>query len=98
MNWLAPWYESSDASLVAELEREVCVGHPLWRLSVRLLARRQDCDDVLFEVEDRSGRVAVVHLTFSVEKDPRWPITEIFQSLEEFVARRMAPEHESWVD
>ena len=53
------------AGIAQELLREVGVGHPLHGLPVRTLARRQDCDDVLFAIEDGTERVAVVHLTWT---------------------------------
>ena len=47
------------------LRRELSAGHPLYDMPTRAVGRRQDCDDVLFSIEDGSGRVAVVHLTWT---------------------------------
>lgn len=35
-----------------ELNRELSPGHPLFGLPVETLARRHDCDDVLFALTD----------------------------------------------
>jgi hypothetical protein len=77
--------------MVRELNRELSAGHPLFGLPVKTLARRQDCDDVLFAVEDGTGRVAVVHLTWthSPPERPPWPGTTLFPSFEIWVAEGM---------
>jgi hypothetical protein len=79
-----------------ELRRESPSGHPLHGVSVALVARRSDCDDVLFRLCDGSNRYAVVHLSFAVERDPRWPSTEVFDSLAEFAAERLFPDVADW--
>ena len=71
-----------------ELVREICKGHLLFGNSCVALARRVDCDDVLFEVDGRPAE-AVVHLTYAVESDPHWPATEMFASLAGFEQQRM---------
>lgn len=93
---LVPWQSvtndpSQAAGMARELARELSTGHPLYGLPVQTLARRQDCDDVLFAVEDGSGRVAVVHLTWSHSppERPPWPGTVMYPSLEAWVAGGM---------
>ncbi len=59
-----PWHSVADdaaqvAGMELELARELSAEHELYGLPVRTLARRQDCDDVLFAIEDGTGRVAV---------------------------------------
>ena len=86
-----PWEElelDQRNGLEIELVREICNGHPLFGKSHVALARRIDCDDVLFEV-DGGPAVAVVHLSYAVESDPQWPATEIFTSFAEFEEQRM---------
>lgn len=61
-----------------------------------MLARRQDCDEVLFALEDGTGRVAVVHLTWQAERDPRWPAVEMFRDLDDFRRRRMQMDHDAF--
>lgn len=91
-----PWTALEDGSsdLVAELRREVALGHVLFeRKNIRAIAKREDCDDVLFGVENL---LAVVHLTWSSrENNPRWPHTELHGSWAEFLSERM---HKDVVD
>lgn len=96
MQWLVPWHSIADkageaAGLERELSRELSAGHELWGVPVRALGRRQDCDDVLFALEDGTGRVAVVHLTWthSPPDKPPWPATGIYHSFEAWVAEGM---------
>lgn len=64
--------------LERELARELPAGHVLKNCTVRALARRLDRDDVVFELED--GRRCVVHLTWKIETDPRWPRYEFVRA------------------
>ena len=94
MNFLEPWYSVEDSDpLNRELLRELPVGHCLYQVQVNAVARRQDCDDVLFALEDGSGRVAVVHLSYAVEKDPVWPFTRVFPDMYSFSKERMVPDN-----
>ena len=96
-DFLEPWQAANDPSHgVAELSRELPAHHVLAGISVHAIGFRQDCDDVLFALEDGSGRLAVVHLTFQIEHDPKWPATELFESMEEFVQTRMKEDHEDF--
>jgi hypothetical protein len=74
-----------------ELQRELSAGHPLFDVGVKTLARRQDCDDVLFALQDGTERVAVVHLTWtqSPPERPPWPGTTLFPNLETWAAEGM---------
>jgi hypothetical protein len=85
-------------STVDELYREIGANHALNGKKVSAVARRQDCDDILFLFEGEAG-CAVVHLTYrgKIEPDPRWPSTEIFVSLEAWRLQRMIPDHEEFV-
>lgn len=101
---LVPWHpiedRSSVESLVRELYLELSARHVLFGLRARAIARRQDCDDVLFELLDGSGRLAVVHLTWALhpEPDPRWPQTEIYGDWSQFEHDRMRPDAEEWAE
>jgi hypothetical protein len=81
--WLEPWdsYESADEStrmiFADQLVKEVKRGHPLYEVPVRLLARGNGVD-VLYEILDGSGRVAVVHLVWQGPQVPPWPSTTIY--------------------
>jgi hypothetical protein len=100
VEWLEPWYSVADdpahvAGTQSELGRELSAGHPLYGLAVRTLAQRQDCDDVLFAVEDGTGRVAVVHLTWTHNppEQPPWPHTSLYPNFEAWVAEGMRRDH-----
>ncbi len=89
MKWTEVWEETTQdeqKALEAELKREVILGHPLYNMSVSAIARRTDCDDVLFAVAGSSS-VAVVHLSYGVETNPFWPPTQFFGSLDEWKER-----------
>lgn len=96
--WLDPWYPVTDATICDALERqlraEISSRHVLFRERVRLVARRSDTDDALFALS--GSRVAEVHLTWSrqVEADPRWPMTVLFGSMEEWRRASMMPLHD----
>lgn len=96
MEWLAPWdaVEAGDG-LDAELRREVGPGHPLHGVATRALGRRCDQDDVLFALEDGTGRVAVVHLTWtsSPPEEPPWPSARLFPSLAAWAATDLVEDH-----
>jgi hypothetical protein len=101
MEWLVPWHSIADetaeaAGLERELSRELSAGHRLCGVPVRALGRRQDCDDVLFALEDGTGRVAVVHLTWtqSPPDKPPWPATGIYRSFEAWLAEGMRADHD----
>lgn len=100
VDWLTPWHLIASADerfgLLSELRRELPQDHPLFASDVLPIARRQDCDDVLFGLND--GRVAVVHLTWSGKTEPtaEFPWTTIFESMDSFVEHCMKPEHEEW--
>ena len=103
MEWLVPWHSVADdpaqvAGMARELVRELSAGHSLYGLPVRTVARRQDCDDVLFAVEDGTGRVAVVHLTwtYSPPEQPPWPATYMYPSFEAWVAQGMRADSEEF--
>ena len=84
MEWLTPWRATTDSEEMSpELIREIAIGHPLFGVPTKTIGRRDDCDDVLFQVEDGSGRVAVVHLTWSMQSEtfPDCPHTIFYESL-----------------
>jgi len=77
-----PWYWT-DQDLSTQLDREINLDHPLKNISVKTIARRQDRDDVLFQLPD--GKYALVHLTWQQypHPDSSWPTTNIFDSWED---------------
>jgi hypothetical protein len=101
MEWLEPWYSIADEpeqteGLVRELRRELSSGHVLFGLPMRAIARRQDCDDVLFSIEDGTGRAAVVHLTWtrSPPESPPWPGSAVYDSLDQWIVLGMQADHD----
>lgn len=84
IDWPDEWVRFSDGThLVAELRRELCPEHSLYGRSVVALGRREDCDDILFQVLGDEVLFAVVHLTWRGrrEPDPRWPATELYPEI-----------------
>jgi hypothetical protein len=103
--WLEPWCDVADLSpgCAATFERvltwEVAPGHTLHGVPVAAVGKRDGTDDVLFRLLDGSGRVAVVHLTWtqSPPERPPWPSTELFDSFEAWAEQYMRPDHEEFV-
>ena len=94
---LLPWRTLSDSAITerfsAELSTELYPKHPLYALKVKAVANRIDRDDVLFEISGGSAPLAMVHLTWQKESDPRWPTTRLFASWDEWVQGEMLPAH-----
>jgi hypothetical protein len=86
--------EAQRQALQVELQREVGPGHELFGVPVTAVGRREDCDDVLFELRDGTNRIAVVHLTWrgSLEKDPIWPATLLFSNFRAWIEHAAAHE------
>jgi hypothetical protein len=87
MNWPEPWGPIDDdftaRSFEAELQQELSPGHLLFGLPLRVIGRRWDYDDVLFAVEDGSGRVAAVHLTWrGGAEPPPWPYSGLYEGFD----------------
>ena len=105
IEFLTPWRLIEDSHeiqnragrLSERLQSEVPEKHVLHGLKVRAIATRIDRDDVLFEIEG-SGEMclAVVHMTWRKESDPRWPDTTLFQSWDDWVRNEMLPAHEEY--
>ncbi|WP_435008116.1 hypothetical protein P12x_005391 [Tundrisphaera lichenicola] len=102
MEWLDPWWSTAEwgqevaVTLERELVREVGPGHPLHGIPSKAIGKHASCDEVLFQLLDGTGRVAVVHLTWSryLPEEPPWPATEIYSSLEEWAELGMRPDSE----
>jgi hypothetical protein len=60
----------------AELQSEVCPGHPLHRVECRAIAwNTEDVNEFLFVTTNPRMPLAVVHLTWKRELDSAWPYT-----------------------
>lgn len=103
MTWLEPWYPIVDdvpqvTAMARQLNAELSRGHALHSVPVRALARRGDCDDVLFAIEDGTRRVAVVHLTWSTSAQPAgFPTTTFFANLDAWRVDGMQVDHDELV-
>jgi hypothetical protein len=89
-----PWKaEASGDLLEAELARELRSDGLLYGKTVRAVAQRIDCDDVLFLVDGADHKVAVVHLTWSGSTDSNkgWPTTTLYADLETWKTECMVP-------
>lgn len=82
--WHSVGARSAGHAWEKELRLEVGPKHILWQRDVRLIARRHNRDDALFELSD--GRVAEVHITWAGHQEPdeKWPWTIVFASLDEW--------------
>ena len=98
IHFLEPWYPLSkiDTILAQELNKELSRNHVLFGKKANAIARRQDNDDVLFELLNDENKFAVVHLTWTskIERDARYPITQIFENWVDLYNNRIVPDHE----
>jgi len=63
-----------------EYAAEIAKGHPLYGVPVRAIAKKSDCDDVLFDVLRHLCSYVVVHLTWSgqEEQPPNEPQFDLY--------------------
>jgi len=95
--FIEPWHSLADEppshaqGLVTELQRELAPAHPLFNHTVAAIARRYDCDDVLFYVAGPPEQYAAVHLTWTSKQErwPSWPETDLYDSFDAFVEQRV---------
>lgn len=92
---LEPWARVTNATdLETELKRELVAGHSLFgRPGLRAVAKRTDSEDVLFIGDNL---VAVVSLTWAKDTKPELPKVQIHPSLDQWVSRRMTPDHRAF--
>lgn len=82
--------------LEAELMRELSPGHVLEGRRIKALASRGDRDDVLFEIEDGTAKLALVHMTWRKELDSKWPSTMFFNGWEQWAQDVLLPSHHEY--
>jgi hypothetical protein len=89
---------SRATGLAFERQTEESLGHSLYGTSATAVARRKDCDDLLFEIALRDKPLAVVHLRWNTGKElDTWsPRTKLFTNWEECVREAMLPDHEDY--
>lgn len=101
---MTPWEGIPDGSegqnraekLLNELKGEIPSDHSLSGLTLKAVATRCNQDDVLFEIFGNEEKLAVVHLTWRKETDPRWPRTRVFSNWQHWVDAVMIPDHEDF--
>lgn len=96
--WREPWRPvppEHDAGTGAELRREMC-GHVLFGRTVQAVGRREDCDEVLFNLGEAVPQFAVVHLTYARGTQPEWPETTLFDTLEAWIEQCLIPDAEDF--
>lgn len=79
------WYSVDGHAAKAaekELARELHLSHALYGMKVSAIARRQDSDEWLLQLD--AERVAQVHLTYAVESTAKWPRARIFANMQEW--------------
>ncbi len=82
--------------LADELHREMVAGHKLFgetvvASAVYVLTHK----DFVFTTANPEKPIACVHLTWSTETDPTWPMTTIYRTLDEWIAQ-MHVEHKEY--
>jgi hypothetical protein len=89
-----PWYEEENQNFIQELKKEVSVAHILWGKNLKVIAKREDCDDILFQVENADFDYAVVHLTWTskVELNAIYPRTRTYKTWDELVEKCLKPD------
>lgn len=68
-----------------ELTREVCSAHRLHGVAAEAVARHDRRDDFLFAVGSAQPKYVVVHLTWSAESSPKWPVSTDFLNASDFL-------------
>jgi len=81
-----PWCNINDypaehgSNLVTEFAKELNSSHPLYRATVKILAKREDRDDILLE---HNNEYYIVHLTWSGKPEAgEFPMTKHFPNIE----------------
>lgn len=94
LHCLPPWH-FADTELSNQLEREINPNHILYNKNVKTIARRQDNDDVLFEVLNADFKYAKVHLTWSQEvlADSEYPSTKTYKDLKDVYENLIVPDN-----
>lgn len=100
LHWLEPWelLKDSGESFVNELRKELSSKHILFDVPLRAIARHIGCDDVLFATGNREYPLAVAHLTWATrtESEPQWPYTTLYKNWQDWIERRMNPDHQEY--
>lgn len=89
-SWLPPWSPLDDdhdaVELADELRREISHSHVLADCEFIAVGESERYDDFLFVTNSAAKPIAFVHLTWKQERDPTWPFTVIYRSLDEWIS------------
>lgn len=101
IEWLEPWSPIGETGVTfyKELIHEINLNHPLYSICVRAIARREDCDDVLFELANSENKLAVVHLTWSKTKDfsGKYPKFKLYKDIADWIQNCMRVNNEEFM-
>jgi hypothetical protein len=99
IEWLEPWKPIEDPDFARaiedELNRERSSAHALSGLPLVAIGQHTGTDDFLFRVDDGSGRLALVHLTWAGKREtPPWPQSMLFADVADWIDQGMRPDHD----
>jgi hypothetical protein len=83
--WHVVWGTAEGERLRTELDRELAVRHVLHGKRADAVAVRQNFKESIWWLPDEAAW-AVVHLTWSTETDPSWPMAVLVENWTEVVA------------
>lgn len=86
-----PWHWIT-TDFASELYCELPNEHVLVGKSLKSIARRQDMDDVLFEIANTDFEYAVVHLTWQKETTNPWPISKLYRNWSDVYENKILPD------
>ena len=93
LEFLLPWFTmESNGIFEKELIHEISKEHILHEKKAKAIAKREDCDDVLFKIGETE--YAVVHLTWSSKKETtsNYPRTTIYNHWTEVYEKVIIPD------
>ena len=94
VEFFPPWEPCT--GLEKQLEKEIRRGHVLHGVEARAVAKRGDCDDVLFDLPEHEFPVAQVHLTWGAAIAPDFPATRLYKSWSDWVENCLYPDAEEF--
>ncbi len=100
IEWLPPWspFQTSErGQFEDELRRELLLGHDLLGVPIIALGGCEGSAQVAFVLDDGTGRVAVVDLTWDGRgTDPKWPAFTLYKGVPDWVERCLRPANRSF--
>lgn len=98
ITWVQPWEPTLSIDFVSELKKEIAPDHWLWNRDIVSVAKRRDCDDVLFYLSDGMPSFVVVHLTWQGQQEKAgFPSMTKYESLTDWIELGMKPDHDDYV-